>query len=208
MTDHTASGPHPRLDLFVDRPVLTSFYLFLQQGVRVRRRVGCSVDVFLRQEMEATAETIGRIQSIMLNGKPVDDIGAAVVHDGATLALSAAMPGLVGATLRRGGAYASFRSGITYQETEGSCETGDGWVSVKIFNLLMGEMGPSLLRQGVLVRTADLLGVLGSLSGELGKGSRATLDGNPVDICRPQDVSGLEKHSEVHLTVSTGEERN
>ena len=35
----------------------------------------------------------------MLDGKPVDDIGSSFLHDGSTLALSAAMPGLVGATL-------------------------------------------------------------------------------------------------------------
>ena len=62
----------------------------------------------------------------MLDGKPVDDIGAALVQDGSTLALSAAMPGLVGATLRRGGAYSSFRSAITYHETGERLRAGEG----------------------------------------------------------------------------------
>ncbi len=208
MTDTpTGSGPHPCLDIVTDGPGVAAFFLLLQQGVRIRRRVGCSVDVFLRREIGASAETIGRIQSIMLDGKPVDDIGAAVVHDGSTLALSAAMPGLVGATLRRGGAYASFRSGITYHERSGACDAGEGWVTVKIFNLLMGEIGPALLRTGVLVRSADLLGLL-SLSGELRQGCKATLDDRPVEIGGLPDVPGLAGDAGVLLTVSTGQQGN
>src|SRR5262245_26052282 len=113
------TGPH--LTIVGDEKLIASFYLLLQQGVTIRRRVGGSVDIFLRQEIGAVQETIEKIQSIVLDGKPVDDIASALVHDGSVLALSAAMPGLVGATLRRGGAYSSFRSGITYHETEKAC---------------------------------------------------------------------------------------
>src|SRR5512147_510607 len=101
MTDKDpVPGPYPHLAFIVDGALLARFFLLLQQGVKIRRRTGCSVDVFLREEIGAAPETIEKIQSIMLDGKPVDDIGSAVVQDGSTLALSAAMPGLVGATLR------------------------------------------------------------------------------------------------------------
>lgn len=45
-----------------------------------------------------------RIQTLLLNGLAVDDPDTAVLESGARLALSAAMPGVLGATLRRGGA--------------------------------------------------------------------------------------------------------
>src|SRR5512143_1208317 len=195
-------GPYPRLALRVDSPHLAQFFLLLQQGVGIRRRVGCSVEVFLQQQMGTSLETIEKIQSIMLDGKPVDDMKSSLVHDGSTLALSAAMPGLVGATLRRGGAYSSFRSGITYHETDKSCTTGEGWVRVKIFNLLMAEMGPSLFRAGVLVRTSDLLDLLKERADELRQGWSVVLDEKPVDLGLLEGNSVLAGRDAVFLTLA------
>lgn len=206
MTDphrFTEAGPHPRLAFVVEEPLLARFFLLLQQGVKIRRRVGCSVDVFLRQELGAAPETIEKIQSIMLDGKPVDDIGSALIHEGSVLALSAAMPGLVGATLRRGGAYSSFRSGITYHETETTCTPGEGWVTVKLFNLLMAELGPGLLQTGVLVRSSDLAGFLMERAEEFQPGCSATLDGNPVDVRILQEHAAL-AGNQLFFTVAVG----
>ena len=116
MGNSAAAPPPVRVSFDVDNARVPCFFLLLQQGVRVRRRVGCRLAAFLREELGAGQETIGRIQSIFLDGRPVDDIAATLVLDGSTLALSAALPGLVGATLRRGGTYSSFRSGITHRE--------------------------------------------------------------------------------------------
>jgi hypothetical protein len=196
--------PYPRLAFTVDGPVVARFFLLLQQGVKIRRRIGSSVDVFLRQEIGATPEQIEKIQSIMLDGKPVDDIGSSLLHDGSTLALSAAMPGLVGATLRRGGAYSTFRSAITYHETGKACAPGEGWVSVKIFNLLMAELGSDLLRTGVLLRSSDLLGFLMERAEEFRQGCSATLNGKPVDIRMLCDARWLEGGDQVFLTVAAG----
>jgi hypothetical protein len=203
ITEHS-SGPYPRLAFVVDEPLIARFFLLLQQGVRIRRRVGCSVDVFLRQEIGAAPETIDKIQSIMLDGKPVDDIGSAVVHESSVLALSAAMPGLVGATLRRGGAYSSFRSAITYHETGKACMSGEGWVNIKLFNLLMAELGPGLLRQGVLIKAADLAEFLAERPQEFCQGCSVTLDNKPVDIGILVGSTALAGKDQVFLTVAGG----
>jgi len=195
---------YPHLAFFVDKGRLASFFLLLQQGVKIRRRVGCSVDSFLRQEIGAAPETIDKIQSIILDGKPVDDIGSALVHDGSILALSAAMPGLVGATLRRGGAYSSFRGAITYHETGTACSPGEGWVEVKIFNLLMVALGPDLYGKGVLVSVADLLGLLMERADEFRQGCSASLDGKPIDIGMLGEGAALAGKDQVFLTVSIG----
>jgi hypothetical protein len=137
----------------------------------------------------------------MLDGKPVDDIGSSLIHDGSTLALSAAMPGLVGATLRRGGAYASFRSAITYHEPGKACVPGEGWVSIKIFNLLMAELGPGLLRQGVLVNTAEITNYLVERSQEFRQGCSVTLDGKPIDITTLERNTVLTGKGQIFLTV-------
>jgi hypothetical protein len=199
-----SAEPYPHLAFIVDGPLVARFFLLLQQGVRIRRRIGMSVDVFLRQEIGAAPETIEKIQSIMLDGKPVDDIGSSLLHDGSTLALSAAMPGLVGATLRRGGVYSSFRSGITYHETGRACAPGEGWVTVKIFNLLMAELGSDLLRTGVLLRSSDLLGFLKERAEEFPQGYSATLDGKPVDIRMLVESTELAGNDQVFLTVAAG----
>jgi hypothetical protein len=187
----------------VNEPLVAQFFLLLQQGVLIRRRVDGSIDTFLRKEIGADPATIEKIQSIVLDGKPVDDISSALVHDGSVLALSAAMPGVVGATLRRGGAYASLRSGITYHETGKACMTGEGWVIIKIFNLLMAELGPGLLRQGVLVKTSDLAELLAERGPELQQGCSVTLDGISIDIRTLGGDATLAATDQIFLSVSS-----
>lgn len=204
MTAELTDGTYPRLAFIVDDERVASFFLLLQQGVKIRRRTGCSVDSFLRQEIGVVPETVEKIQSIMLDGKPVDDIGTALVHEGSILALSAAMPGLVGATLRRGGAYSSFRGAITYSETGTACAPVEGWVGLKIFNLLMAALGPGLLKEGVLVRGTELLGLLMERAGEFGQGCSAALNGKPIDIGMFGKSTELAGKDQVFLTVETG----
>ena len=204
-TQTAEAGPYPCLVFVVDLPLVARFFLLLQQGVKIRRRVGCSVDAFLREEIGVSPATIEKIQSIMLDGKPVDDISSALIHDGSVLALSAAMPGLVGATLRRGGAYSSFRGAITYHETGVVCAPVEGWVRIKIFNLLMAELGPGLLRKGVLVEAVDLLGYLADRAQELWQGCTVTLDGKTIEVGRLQNDTGLAGAGGVLLTVSSGQ---
>lgn len=202
MTNPREDLSYPRLE-FVTAPAdVARFFLLLQQGVKVRRRVGCTVDSFLRQELGAGPETVEKIQSVMLDGKPVDDIGAAVVRDGSTLALSAAMPGLVGATMRRGGAYASLRSAITYRETGRPGAAGEGWVTLKIFNLLMGELGPSQLRGQVLVASCVLLDLLRGLPEDFWRGcQRISHDGVAVGRDQLVDAGRLAGVGTVSLSV-------
>ena len=202
MTAESTDGTYPRLAFIVDESLIARFFLLLQQGVTIRRRVGCSVDAFLRNELEVGPAAIEKIQSIMLDGKPVDDIGTALLHDGSVLALSAAMPGLVGATLRRGGAYSSLRSAITYHETGQTSDPAEGWVGIKLFNLMMAELGPGLLRQGVLVKTADLTDLLAERSQEFRRGCIITLDGKPIDIGMLEGGSELAGKDRVFLTVA------
>jgi hypothetical protein len=191
-------------EFVLEERLVARFFLLLQQGVQIRRRIGCTVAAFLRDELGAGPETIDKIQSIMLDGKPVDDIGSALIHDGSVLALSAAMPGLVGATLRRGGAYSSLRSVITYHETGEACKPGEGWVSIKLFNLMMAELGPGLLRQGVLVRSHDLADFLAERAQEFRQSCGITLDNNPVDISVLERNTTVEGKDHIFLTVAVG----
>ncbi len=193
-----------RLAFVVEEPLIERFFLLLQQGVKVQRRVGCTVAAFLQEELGAGPATIEKIQSIMLDGKPVDDIGSAMIRDGSVLALSAAMPGLVGATLRRGGAYSSLRSVITYHDTGEACKPGEGWVSIKLFNLMMAELGPGLLRQGVLIRAHDLADLLAERAEEFRQGCSVTLDNESIEMGMMEGSRLLAGKDQVFFTVAAG----
>lgn len=128
-----------------------------QQGIRVEIETGCTVKALLTDQWGLPQDYVmGRISTLFLNGKPVDDMEEAIVRDGAVLALSSAMPGLVGAVMRRGGFYASLRGGITYQETALDASIRRGTITVKLFNLLIRELGPAFLARGFRVRRRDL----------------------------------------------------
>lgn len=97
-----------------------------------------------------------RISTIFLDGKPVDDITSVVVEHGSTLALSGAMPGLVGATLRRKSPLASFRQSISARKASEELKEARGSVNIKLFNILLDELGLVFLERGVFLR-ADIL---------------------------------------------------
>ena len=132
-----------RISLF--SPLLgQGFTLKIQTGISVRdllcRQIGISDD-YLDQ----------RIQTIFLDGKVVDNVDTAVIRQGSTLALSAAMPGLAGATLRRGGAYAAMRSQISHKNNPVDNSAGNGTVMLKLFNLVALELSPMFLKQGIWI---------------------------------------------------------
>jgi len=143
--------------LFVLKPEIGSFlFPLFQKGVWVKAETGSSIRSFLCDQLNFPEEYVGkRIQTFFLGGKAVDDIDSALVHDGSVLALSAALPGLLGATLRRGSYYAEMRSTISYKEENQGEISHQGWVGIKLFNLLIPEMAPFLLKGGVWIERKD-----------------------------------------------------
>lgn len=169
----------------------------------IKARFGCSIKGFLCEQIGLSLDALERIQSIFLDGRPVDDLDSAMIKDGSSLALSAAMPGLVGATLRRGGAYASFRSTITHRETGSQCVSGEGFVRMKLFNLPMNELGPDFLKTGIFVRSSDLTDFLAGQTGELLEGCRQVLlNGKPVGIGSSEERAWLTHHDLVFLSIA------
>ena len=124
---------------------LRTFHFLLQQGLRIETPVGGSVQDFLVRQLGLNPEVIDeKIQTIFLNGKAVDDPGQAFLTDGASLALSGALPGLVGATMRRGGFYSSLRNSITFQGGPGFQGSQKGKIVLKLFNILLeGPRAPN-----------------------------------------------------------------
>jgi hypothetical protein len=133
----------------------TRFLPLLGEGMVLQGRGGATVEDFLVEAAGISAAYLKeRVQTVFLDGRALDDFSVARVGDGATLALSAAMPGLAGAVLRRGGIYASLRREISHQAHASGGAAGEIRVTLKLFNLIAREQGPALLRRGILISGA------------------------------------------------------
>jgi hypothetical protein len=140
------------LHLTVDEDSASLFSSLLGKGFTVKTKVGCSVRELICRHLGVGADYLeDRIQTIFLDGKAVDNVEDTVVGQGATLALSAAMPGLAGATLRRSGPYAAMRRQITHQGRAKESTVREGSVVLKLFNLVAKEIGSIFLTQGIWV---------------------------------------------------------
>jgi len=174
----------------------------LQNGFIIPNiKAGTSVREFLSGVLGLKPEYIrDRIQSLFLDGKPVDDYDSARIRNGSRLALSAALPGLVGATLRQGGLLAELRGSITYRNSAIN-ETGCGTVHVKLFNLIMDDLGLSFLLEGVLIKSADLQSFLQTDYDLLRNCSKLLFDDKPVPVPDLLASDFLHGHDLIKLSV-------
>jgi hypothetical protein len=136
---------------------LGDFYLLLQQGFAVPVLVGCTLENLFTIQWEIAPDYVTkRIATIFLDSRPIDDPATAIIRENSVVALSGAMPGLVGATMRRDGFYANLRRNITYREIIPDTPKRLGRIRVKIFNLLLPELGPDFLRRGIILGITEL----------------------------------------------------
>lgn len=170
-----------QLQLTLDSNLISDFYPLLQRGVWLPVTIGCSVMKLLNSQLGiAEAYVLDRITTLFLDGKAIDDLTSSYVENRSTLALSTAMPGLVGSTMRRGGHLAAMRGEITYHPSQ-AVATGAGTVKIKLFNMLMKEVGPLLLEKGILLSGAELITFLAAGGSSLQNGcGSVTLDGLPL----------------------------
>jgi hypothetical protein len=183
-TKKSADMPAVNLSLVVKPEVVPIFFQLLGQGFSVNFQTGCSVKELLCSQLGIHEDYLAeRIQTIFLNAKVVDDVNSAIVNEGATLALSGAMPGLIGAILRSGGFYASMRSQISYDKNLSTSQRGDGQVVIKLFNLVLKELGPVFLQQGIRIESKNLHDLLYQRLAEIETGCiSGEFDGKPVKI--------------------------
>ena len=191
------------LRLTMEANKIQDFFPLLQHGFMVKVQVGCSIKMMLCEQFGLSPEYVeDRIQTIFLDGKTVDDIDSAMIKDGSTLALSAAMPGLAGATLRRGGYLALLRSQTTHREEKKEIARQEGMVVLKLFNLVVSELGPTFLKRGILIGRKDLESLLKSLHGRFWAGCKvAHVDGKEVGLDDLLGMTWLDNYDFVMLRV-------
>jgi hypothetical protein len=169
----------------------------LQAGFLLESRPGPSAREFMREALGLEDGYIERtVSTVFIDYAPVDDIDAARLKEGSLIALSAAMPGLVGAVMRRKSPYASFREAISYsrREAEGPAPSTAGAVGpilvrVKLFNSVMRDRGPAILAKGVLVEEEAAAALLAGRPEALG-GAVAAAEGTALIRLRVRARSG------------------
>ena len=130
-TKKSGDIPAVNLSLLVKPKLLTVFSKLAERGFMVNIQTGCSVKELICSQLHIAEDYLEeRIQTIFLNAKAVDDLDYTMVTDASTLALSGAMPGLVGVTLRRGGFYAALRSQISHEKNLSASHQGDGQIVI------------------------------------------------------------------------------
>lgn len=204
------SGGTSSLTLTVQPFLVSRFFRILQRGFTLRTRLGRSVAEVLCSELALSEEFLDtKVQTLFLNGKAIDDPHTAMVSDGAVIALSSAMPGLVGATLRRGSTYAAMRSQITYDRTESSLSRAEGTITIKLYNLLLDELGKTVLENGITIGRDLLADFLKDREEDFRTGClSAVFDGAPVEPARVAHIlsgPGAPVHDMVRLTVTSCE---
>lgn len=178
----TKKTPHLLFEVRAD--CLPEFFELLQDGFPfATAHCGHSVRTFLKDELGLTDDYIRqRVSTLFLDGMPVDDMDAAVLQNGSRLALSSAMPGLVGATMRQGSPLASLRDTISYKTAEPRAG-GTGHICLKLFNLIMSDIGPHILSRGIVVRP-DALKVFLERHGDIvNRCSQIQVNGS---VCSPE----------------------
>lgn len=195
------------ISITVEKDVIFILQSILQRGFFLRIRAGYSIRDFLYKECKIDKKYIDeKIKTIFLNSKPVDDIDKAIVRDGSTLAVSGAMPGLVGALMRSGSFYSSLRSSITHREDKDDLpEQGTCMVRLRLFNVLMTDLGPGFFKRGIFLLTTDLADFFSGQPVDFWQGCREILlNGEPtgIDIIKEGQFSFQGEY--ILLKVKTG----
>jgi len=126
-------------------------------GCKLEAEVGCSIfDLLCRQIRINESYLNDRVQTIFLDNRAVDDVRKEIVTEGSVIALSAAMPGLVGAVMRKGSILSGLRSRSDVQsEVSAVKKNHRGLVTLKLFNLVASELGKDFLEKEILVTGQD-----------------------------------------------------
>jgi hypothetical protein len=162
------------------------FTLLFQSGVSIKCITDVSIEQLLIDQLGIQRDYLEkRLSTVFLDSSPVDDIGEALIGSGIILALSSSMPGLAGATLRRKGMLSSMRRSITYHSgNERPEKANEGFVTIKLFNVLAKEIDPVLIKHGILVEAVRLAGWvrLSPYRARLGSIMSKSIAGDPIEV--------------------------
>lgn len=156
---------HYNVEIQISQASAGKFISLLGQGVGIDVPLGINLEELLSIHLGLGTDYVrDRIQTIFMNGKAIDREQEAIVDDGVKVALSAAMPGLIGATLRKAGLLSAMRAGISQNRIHRPSDLERGRITLKLFNMIAEETGPLILSQGVWLTGRQMIDILSDLS--------------------------------------------
>ncbi|MFO8032755.1 MAG: hypothetical protein R6U22_09450 [Desulfohalobiaceae bacterium] len=191
----------PLVEMRLPRERWSGLNSLLRQGFYVRVPGGLSLQQVLNQEFGISREYLqDRVQTIFLDSSPVDELEKAYPRAWSVVALSSAMPGLVGATMRKGGYYAALRGDISYQGQAAAKGQQELPLQIKLFNFLAPELAENFLSRVIILDNSPLLEFV-QLQGSSFWAAPANilLQGREVDRAELED--NLQKHGQTGLQV-------
>jgi len=161
-----------------------SFLELLQRGFFFRVRDGATIREVVCDGLGVENQYLdGRINTVFLDGHPIDNVDTALVHQNCMVSLSASMPGFVGAAFRKGGFYAPMRAAITHTEDDGIPSGNVCDIRIRLYNLVARELGPLLLQKGAHFLVQHLREFFESRSGSFWNACR-TVSANNMEVTR------------------------
>ncbi len=169
--------------------------LLFQSGVGISATVGLPAEKFLRQELGLNEAQLAGLDSVVLDGQPVDDPAAAVVTDGARLALAAGLPGIAGLALRSDSPLKALRARLGQSRTE-TAAPRPGRITLCLYSLAQGRLAGHFLRRGLWAGPDQLLRY-----GRFALSDAVRLDGRPLSVAELlAGMAGIPDPAEFFLT--------
>lgn len=191
---------HPIVEIRVRADSISRYTTLLQSGVDITTAGIDSIQDFIEHLPGFSADYINnRVQTIFLNGTAMDNLAAPIAGDNPVLALSAAMPGLAGAILRRNSPHAALRTTKTQTAGASSDKRETKTVKVKLFNVIATEKGERLLAQGVGFTGNQLADFLTGHPDLLTSITRTAVAGH--DLAKDDLIERLQAAGTIHLII-------
>ena len=171
------------------------FWVLLSYGFKLEVQVGCNLFDMLCNQIGIKEKYLNeKVQTVFLNGKVVDGFYDVNVGVDSVIALSSAMPGLVGAVFRKGGVLSSMRSEhVPHKESESINNHNIGLVTLKLFNLIASDLGADFYRHGIYIKGQHFIRYIESKQAVLEKICRKIIvdgkkceSGDLLIICRSE----------------------
>lgn len=135
--------------------------LLLQQGVNLVVTVELPLREVLVNGVGLSPDFVEQeVETVFLDGHPVDDIDAQYVHDGARISLASGLPGAAGIAMRRNSPYAALRGAITAGASQAERPPCPGTVTVRLFGMVMQKAADALLARGVQTQATSVNQIL------------------------------------------------
>jgi hypothetical protein len=167
---------------------ISRFSTLLQSGFYLEAPQGIQLGELLFTLPGFTEEYVkSRIETIFLDGLPVDELEQQLFGEELVIALSAAMPGLAGAIFRKGGVHASLRTETAAQAVQSATATAIR-IRIKLFNVIAAQRGADVLCKGCEIMTADLLKYLAYRPALLAGITTITMNDTP---CETQELLAI-----------------